>query len=225
MTTHASVAWRAGKSAGLIMRRIRPGCMAEARALLMEQALAAMAALSLDAAPDAPPPPAAPQPAAAPAAAGPSPALARHAPSTRSAPMRMCWASCPDQAGSVTHRMSCCVCALAGPPRLACWSGSAGACSTGASGRWAPARPDQSVTRAVSLALAHTAGVAGQHSQHATQPDDSKIKRLARCRWRGRPKQRSGTGERLRSSTPSARPQASPAMRCARPRRGRWRAC
>lgn len=37
----------AGRSAGLIMRRIRPGCMAEARALLMEQTLGAMAALSL----------------------------------------------------------------------------------------------------------------------------------------------------------------------------------
>ena len=41
----------AGRSAGLIMRRIRPGCMAEARALLMEQTLAAMAALSLHALP------------------------------------------------------------------------------------------------------------------------------------------------------------------------------
>ena len=34
------------------MRRIRPGCMAEARALLMEQTLAAMAALSLQALPN-----------------------------------------------------------------------------------------------------------------------------------------------------------------------------
>jgi len=131
VTSHASAARHAGKSAGLIMRRIRPGCMAEARALLMEQALAAMAALSLDAAPDAPPPPAAPQPAAAPAAAEPSPALARPTPSmcaapTRSAPMRMYFALCPDQAGSVTRRISCCVLrtgrsAAAGLLERQCW--------------------------------------------------------------------------------------------------------
>ena len=42
----------AGRSAGLIMRRIRPGCMAEARALLMEQTLSAMAALSLQTPPN-----------------------------------------------------------------------------------------------------------------------------------------------------------------------------
>lgn len=46
------VALMAGRSAGLIMRRIRPGCMAEARALLMEQTLGAMAALSLQTLPN-----------------------------------------------------------------------------------------------------------------------------------------------------------------------------
>ena len=45
----------AGRSAGLIMRRIRPGCMADARALLMEQTLGAMAALSLQTLPSCQP--------------------------------------------------------------------------------------------------------------------------------------------------------------------------
>ena len=58
-----TVNMHAGKSAGLIMRRIHPGCMAEARVLLMEQTVTAMGALSLDALPNpllAPPVAAAP---------------------------------------------------------------------------------------------------------------------------------------------------------------------